>query len=483
MDMWKSLLVTGLILGLSATACRTEERLEPAADSALTAETTVSAEVAVPANLDRLDPLIIGLIERHVATARRRPADADAHGELALVYEANNLWPEAAASLENATRLAPDEKNWHFHLALARWETGDFERALELLEALTRRHPNFAPGWQRLGDAFLESGRLAEARHAFERLIALEGAKPHGHVGLGDVLLRQGEVPDAALALERAVQLAPDYRAAHYLLGTAYRRLRRLEEAGRELELGAGGVLVPLPDPLSTRVRDYAMGLTARLNRANELLSANRPERAADLLEQVRRAHPENVTVLNNLAIAYLRLGRLDDAKTRLDEALKQSDAKFSTYLNLTSWALRSRQVEQALTYADAAVARAPEMPQTHYSRAQVLANLNRFDDALTSLARNLKIDGGNPSAETFSGDLCLQLRRHAKAVVHFENATRLEPNFLPAWIGLTRAHAGLGETDASHLALARRALEKARDIAPNHPNVRRLADELSKGE
>ena len=119
-------------------------------------------------------------------------------------------------------------------------------------------------------------------------------------------------------------------------------------------------------------------------------------------------------------------------------------------------------------------MARAPELAQPHYIRAQVLAELGRFEDALGSLRQSLERDARNPAAETFSGDLLVHLQRFDAARAHYRAALEITPGFLPAWLGLARASVALGEATE-----ARRALGEVRRIAPQHPMIARLEREL----
>ncbi len=430
--------------------------------------------VVQPANPAALDPPVASLIRNKVMLAQARPRAASAHGELGLAYEANLLWDEAVASYRTAVRLAPDDPGWRLHLALATRQAGDFDAALRLLRALAADVPFSAAVQQRLGMALAEQGALDEAAAAFRQVITLAPELPHGYVGLGDVLLQQDDATQARVLLERAVALAPDYRMAHYLLGQAYQRLGYPDVAEQALARGVNATPWFLPDPLTERVQGYAVNLTARLDEAGAYLNADRPEEAARVLEQVRDAHPDNVAVRNNLAIAYLRQGRLDEAHHLLRSTLALDTTRFSTYLNLVAWAERAQQFEQALTYADGAVAQAPSLAQPHFARGQVLARLGRLEEALTSLQKAIEYDAAKPEPYTLSGDLLLRMKRYDEAFQAYQQAVERGPNLFPAQIGLARAAATLGRRAEAEAALA-----AARRLAPDHPLVAQTARQL----
>ncbi|WP_456428808.1 tetratricopeptide repeat protein [Rhodocaloribacter sp.] len=429
-----------------------------------------SPPVVHPSAERTLDPDVAALVAAKVARAEKHPREASAHGDLGLVYEANLLWEEARDSYAEAARLAPNDRGWRLHLAIATRQAGDFEGALAMLRTLAEKYPDDAPIQQRLGEALLEHGDFTEAEAAFRRVIALEPELPHGYAGLGDALLQQNEPAEAAEALERAVAKAPGYRAAHYLLGQAYQRLNRASEAERELSLGVDAGRAYLPDALDGRVRAYAVNLTARLQRAGEYLNAGNPGKAAELLKKAYKAHPENVDVINNLAIAHMRMNRMDEARRLLERARTLDDARFSTYLNLSSWAMQSGRPEQALAFADSALARAPTLAQAFFARGQALARLERLEEALDDLAECLRRDPRKAEAHALSGDLLFRLKRYDEAETHYREALRLDPNLFPAEVGLARTAWVQGRPGEARAALAR-----ARKLAPDHPIIARL--------
>ena len=62
-----------------------------------------------------------------------------------------------------------------------------------------------------------------------------------------------------------------------------------------------------------------------------------------------------------------------------------------------------------------------------------------------------------------------------AAAATHFEHALGLDANLLPALVGLAEIRHQQSSTDD-----ARQLLNRARQIAPNHPRVQRLATQLN---
>ena len=241
----------------------------------------------VPANLSRLDPNVVALVERQMTRISSQPRDGVNYAELGMICEANLLWADARRAYAAAVELEPASTWWRFHLAVATRTAGDLEGALRLLRDLTTEHPDLAPIQQRLGEALTEAGELVGAAAAYRRVIDLMPGSPEGYLGLGEVKLLERDYAAARELLERAVALDPRYRAPRYALGLAYRGLGMLEEAQREMARGIDAMPRYLMDPLASRIHGYTVNLQARRNRATKVLHGGRPDQAALLLEQI----------------------------------------------------------------------------------------------------------------------------------------------------------------------------------------------------
>lgn len=444
------------------------------AASAIGRADTVFPSAALPGDLQRFDPAVADAIRRQVQALTDAPDRIEALQTLCLIYEANLLWELAHRCIGVVVERDPDNLLWSFHLAIAARELGRTAESTRQFAELAAVHPDFAPLQQRLGEALLQEGDLHGARAAFQRVIEAQPGAPEGLAGLGNVLLREQQYAAAIEVLEQAVRRDPSYRVAHYLLGMAYRGAGRGDEAARELALGLEAQTRYLPDPLTEAGARYQVSSTARTERAMALLGAGRPAEAAGLLEQALAYEPDNVTLLNNLAIAYLRQNRFDDAHRTLQRALQVDDTKFSTYLNLSAWALRSRQPEQALAYADAAVDRAGELYQTHLNRARVLLALGHEEEALESLEQAARLNSRSPEPFAMLADQLVRLGRADEAVPLYEDALSVAPDFFPAYLGLARIYMGEGQRNE-----AARAVAEAEALAPGHPAVAALRKQL----
>ena len=190
-------------------------------------------EPVEPIALSALSPDVKALVEEQLAAARANLLDAHARARLALVYEANQMWPEAAASFEQAVELDPNQPLWRLHRAIALRGVGDLAGSLALLETVALELPESPAVHQRLAEALLASGDAARASEHFSETIRIVPDRPEGYAGRGACRLALQDPATAAADLEHAVDLDPAYRIAHYQLGLAYRAQGRAEDAAR----------------------------------------------------------------------------------------------------------------------------------------------------------------------------------------------------------------------------------------------------------
>ncbi|MHC4981064.1 MAG: tetratricopeptide repeat protein [Planctomycetota bacterium] len=431
--------------------------------------------VVSPREPDALDPQFRAYVKGFIESVQAAPRDAGRHATLGLVYEANQLYPEAQASFRTAVELDPDEPLAKYHLALTTQEVGDADAGLAMLQQLARQHPDFAPGQHRLGDTLLEAGDIEGASLAFMRVIEQAPGEPDGYVGLADARLQAGEYVRAVELLTTALRLRPNDGMARFLLGTAYQRLGRQDEAARELSRGAQAGKRPMTDAWSKQMPQHAKDLSRQSRRALAFLRAGAPQRAAELYEVILAWHPENVDMMNNLALAYMDLRQLDKARDVLLRAERANNTRYATYTNLAFCHIRLGELDQALQFADRAVALAPNVAQTHRIRGRCLKELDRVEEAIAALETTVSLDPQNAIYRQQLGGELARAGRFAEAKQQFEVAVRTAPSDLQAHLGLCNACLNLGQADE-----ARAALSAAKRLAPNDPRVAATAIRLA---
>jgi Flp pilus assembly protein TadD len=103
------------------------------------------------------------------------------------------------------------------------------------LEAAVALKPDDLPARLKLAEATLDAGDLDRSEALFARLTSSDCA-PAVQLGLGRIAGARGRHAQAIEHLNRAIALFPEFGAAHYALALAYRAAGRREEAQAALQ-------------------------------------------------------------------------------------------------------------------------------------------------------------------------------------------------------------------------------------------------------
>ncbi len=145
------------------------------------------------------------------------------------------------------------------------------------------------------------------------RVLALSGESWQGQLALGTALTLMGDFEAGLPALERAVQLNPSSVDALLMLANSLARAGRALEGLAALEI-AQRLEPTAPDPA---VFPFQAGLVN--------FAAERCEEAVRWLEQFLRLRPGHAGGLRLLVCALVELGRLEEARACVAEAMRQA--------------------------------------------------------------------------------------------------------------------------------------------------------------
>ncbi|MGA8762109.1 MAG: protein kinase [Candidatus Sulfotelmatobacter sp.] len=202
-----------------------------------------------------------------------------------------------------------------------------------------------------LGQAATElRGKLGESLASIQKFdkpleqvttSSLEALKAHSEAG--KIINQKGDM-DALPFLKRAVELDPTFAEAYLDLGTSYSNLGQnslaRENYKRAYELSdrvserekyeiatsyyqtVTGELDKAAQQYELLIHDYPRDPSAHNNLGVLYLTLGQYEKAATLIREEMALDQQNAAVYANLALSYLALNRLDEAKATLDQAV-----------------------------------------------------------------------------------------------------------------------------------------------------------------
>ncbi len=152
---------------------------------------------------------------------------------IAGVYEAEGKFQQAVETYRAAIALEPDLAAAHFKIALiSKRARKDYETALPRLQRAAELDSTEAEYFYQLGDTYHDLERFGEAKENFEMAISLDPDHPYAHYGLGEILEAHMDRPEEGFSeYEKAVAISPNDPALRLLIGEAYAKHRRAQEA------------------------------------------------------------------------------------------------------------------------------------------------------------------------------------------------------------------------------------------------------------
>ena len=262
---------------------------------------------------------VLAELDANLAKAGKQDEERQARLELAQVYYDAKQWDRVSETLQPLLRLGPKEETVRepaLQLAAdALVQRKSYDDALKLLDhaQAAQADPPSPTLAAKRAEVLFRAGREAEAlRH----LQDLAGAQdPHSALAAAEAYQRLDKYGESVPVLEKLVArpdgglTAPGSKAAHFLLGAAYERSGKREQAVAEFR----------------RLLDADPEYHAALNYLGYMF-AERGENlgeAQKLIEKAVALEPDNGAYVDSLGWVYYRLGRFEQARTTLERATR----------------------------------------------------------------------------------------------------------------------------------------------------------------
>lgn len=166
-------------------------------------------------------------------------------------------------------------------------------------------------------------------------------------------------------------------------------------------------------------------------------LQQDKPKEALDLIESAIRLAPDEDALHFGKARILLSLEKYDLAEKSLDNAITYNPLEADYFALWASIKLARKQFEPALELADKALALDSENLLALNNRSKALLKLDRKEESSRTIAGALNRDPNNAFTHTTIGWNELERGHHQKALHHFKEALKQNPNFEYAQAGM----------------------------------------------
>jgi len=347
--------------------------------------------------------------------------------------------------------------------------TQSYEKAEQVLEAVLAKQPGNANALKAMAQVKLSRQDWAAAQEIANRLQSLESERAIADQIQGAALQGLEQYQDSIEAFKRAHNASPAAARPMVSLVRTYLRMGKSNEARSFLT----SVLKVDADNV------YAHVLMGQLSLLEQ--DSDAAERA---FQAAIAAAPENQAGYSNLVGLYTREGRYEEARTLLEQGLKQNPANLNLKMDLAGLLERVGDWEGAISIYEGILADDPGVDIAANNLASALTD-HRSDEeslrrALELAQRFMRSD--MPYYQDTLGWVYHRMGRDEDALPLLEDAVKAMPEF-PVF----RYHLGMSYLNTNQAERARAELEQALTLAqggfPGMEEAQRALEDLSEGE
>ena len=346
------------------------------------------------------------------------PTYGDGHYVLGAVYYLQGQLDAAERSFSMAVSLTPESAAAYAALGIVAQDKGDYLRAVENFLEVLQLAPDDVPTSILLAHTYEAQGKGDKAIQVLQQVLKLVESVDL-HAELANIYLAQDEIDNAISELERATALEPQRWLYHFQLGELNSQVSNLDEAEYH----------------------YRAAIDANANAAEAhhglSLVAFRQCRLNDGIEAANQAvHLDGTSSVyrHNLAILYAAEGRIEEAKTILNDLLSTQGEDGEALLR-ASYFLYSigdndaaaGVVQQILEHNSVPM---PVVSLAHELMGQLYYDQDKMAPARAAFEMSLDVFHANASAQAMLGDIAQREGDSSAALQAYDLAEEMLPGY-----------------------------------------------------
>jgi tetratricopeptide (TPR) repeat protein len=179
----------------------------------------------------------------------------------------------------------------------------------------------------------------------------------------------------------------------------------------------------------------------------------------------------DNFICLNNLGLALLKNGNVDEAIHHFQTALEIRPGFAEAHYNLGCALLKKGSVDEAIHHFQQALRIKPDSAEAHNNLGNALFKMGREYEALSHFQKALQIKPDYTEAHSNLGNALLEMGSLDEAIVHYQQALEIKPDYAEAQYNLGYALLKKGSVDKA-IYHYQRALEINPDFVEAQNNL-----------
>jgi tetratricopeptide (TPR) repeat protein len=375
---------------------------------------------------------------------------------MAQITISQNYIEDAIPLLESGVAIAPQRMDLHVALGECYLTSARLEEAVEEFKKVIAIQPS-APSYALLGLAYQRLGRYDEAKQNYEQGLKLDSHNRACLFNLGLIAERQGDAADAETKFEQVLRLSPDY-------ADALLELANLRVTGKKLPEGADLLRKYVKVSRNPATGYYKLAMVERSlhedaaadrdlnqfqtlsrtvtggqypnehlfdyldNRARLAPDARNRSDIADITAQLRD-HPDQPQGLYLLAEAYLKSGRVDEARSTIAQLDKVGANDYRTLTGSGVLLARYALYDDAIQHFQAALKANPDSDEIKFDLADAYFRKRLYTQALDAAQQVSERGSKDDAYLALLGDIYGHLGENARAEEIYRNAIRRNPD------------------------------------------------------
>jgi putative PEP-CTERM system TPR-repeat lipoprotein len=354
--------------------------------------------------------------QRYASILKRDPGNAQALLALARLRTAAGKDRNEVVSLidkavaANPSAIAPRVAMVDFYL-----ERKDAKLALEAAQSASGALPDSPDVLEALARAQLAAGNAEQAASSYAKLVALQPRSARLHVALASAYSAAKNETAAMRSLKQALALSPDFLPAQrqmialdqalgnhddaLAIARAVQKKRPNAAAGYlyegDVEAFQGHWAAAAAAYRTALTKEGGAGVAPRLHSA--LLAGGKSAEAATLANAWQQQHPKDAEFAFYLGSLALAAGDYPAAQERFQRVIELQPANGEAHNNL-AWTLGQSKKHGAMDQVDIALRLRPDEAAFMDTKATLLAQENRWTEAIELERKALATEPGNSS-------------------------------------------------------------------------------------
>jgi tetratricopeptide (TPR) repeat protein len=388
----------------------------------------------------------IPLLEEGLKVAPNRSKLLAALGEC---YFMTGKVDNAKDTFQTLIQVDPSARSYAF-MALCYRHLGRFDEAVKYLEQGLKADPHDVSCLYNRGYIASRQGQYGLGEEWLKQALDVDPNYTEALLELADLKMHQKKFEEAVPLLRKCAQLDPHPAPVYYRLQAAERDLHQTEAAGRDLKIFQ--TLSRDPNPLPSAFQN----IFAYLDQRADLTPQQRTQVDVEQLEQEVKVHSGQPQNFYFLAEAYLKLGRVEDAKQAIAQLDQLSQGDFRTMVGVGVLLARYHLYPEAVAHFQEALKSNPNSDDAWYDLADAYFRKRNYADALTAAQRVSPQGQKDTSYLALLADILAHLGQYDEAVKLLGQQIAANPDQDQAYLSLALVYLRSGNTSVAKETLQR---------------------------